>query len=418
MVYRRFPKLSVVLWVLFLVGFLIAAAETALRLAGNIPGVIRTWVDFADTNELTSSSGSYTVDSFGIMSFSSSFRKLIQNTPNQNPGIIKRLLFKRQVESNVYELVEQYRYRVYDNEAFFKFFEDVGQMDDDYFKALGTYCKQPINSDGFRSVEFKPYAGKRKKILLLGDSFTYGCNAEPLTESFYDQMLMDTSLIIYNSGIIATDPVQYLSVLNKYGTRLNPDVVVVNFFWGNDLMPYPRQAVPYQYAMYPQKESMVNAAPFGSYLSFSQANKVAKLSCVIPNQKSNAYNAIMAKTVITTRFWLLINKLINNGVVEEDEELKSYSQHGLIVDETTNTKVVINQIKSVCANLHCQCIFAVIPDYCNNQKTDIQAQCDGIFGLNAYVIPPAQANWYNCSNGHFNNNGHHLYAKFLLQHIK
>jgi len=100
----------------------------------------------------------------------------------------------------------------------------------------------PLNSQGFNDAEFsasKP-AG-RYRIVALGDSFAFG--ATPYPHNFLT-LLEDglrrsgRDMEVYNLGIARTDLAQYLEVLENEGLRLNPDMVLVNLFVGNDLTDY------------------------------------------------------------------------------------------------------------------------------------------------------------------------------------
>jgi hypothetical protein len=97
-----------------------------------------------------------------------------------------------------------------------------------------------INSLGFRDDEItmdKPENTKR--ILVLGDSFTFGMGVahediftEVLEENLNNE---DINYEVINAGSIGyTIDNQYL-LLKEKGLDLNPDVVIVAFFTGNDV---------------------------------------------------------------------------------------------------------------------------------------------------------------------------------------
>ena len=104
-----------------------------------------------------------------------------------------------------------------------------------------------INSHGFRdennTVE-KP--GKTKRILALGDSFTFGIKAEQewlFTEQLEDMLNAKDGDSIYeviNAGTIGyTTDNEYLLLKNK-GLQFDPDMVIVFFFIGNDITEFRR----------------------------------------------------------------------------------------------------------------------------------------------------------------------------------
>jgi hypothetical protein len=93
-----------------------------------------------------------------------------------------------------------------------------------------------LNSKGFRDQEFSPKDGSRFRIIAVGDSFAFGIvpyqyNFLTVLEERLNQRLPTE---IYNLGIPAIGPKDYLSVLVHEGLALQPDLVLVSFFVGND----------------------------------------------------------------------------------------------------------------------------------------------------------------------------------------
>jgi hypothetical protein len=94
------------------------------------------------------------------------------------------------------------------------------------------------NSRGFYDSE---HSKERKsgefRILSLGDSFTFG--VVPREDNF--NSILEKKLIrdgyeveVINMGIPATAPRQYLHLLQSEGKLFQPNLVLVNFFTGND----------------------------------------------------------------------------------------------------------------------------------------------------------------------------------------
>jgi lysophospholipase L1-like esterase len=95
-----------------------------------------------------------------------------------------------------------------------------------------------VNSDGFRSPEFfnDPASGRQKlTVVILGDSFTWGASASPISESFPD-VLRKAGYRVHNLGIPGIGPRQYRRMADEYLPRLKPDVVVVALYLGNDFL--------------------------------------------------------------------------------------------------------------------------------------------------------------------------------------
>jgi len=110
----------------------------------------------------------------------------------------------------------------------------------------GRFVKQEFeieihtNSLGLRDEE---YHGKRPNgfnVLALGDSFTWGAYGTELNETFVkilEKRLDEDSNRNYqviNAGVPGYGTDQQLDYLKSYGSQFKPDVVLLNFFVGND----------------------------------------------------------------------------------------------------------------------------------------------------------------------------------------
>ena len=111
-----------------------------------------------------------------------------------------------------------------------------------------------LNSKGFKDVEFtKEKQAGVHRIVALGDSFAYGVvpyqhNYLTLLEERLNHAARKTEVI--NMGIVSTGPSDYLALLAAEGLELQPDMVLVSFFIGNDFErdKKPRSLCSYSYA--------------------------------------------------------------------------------------------------------------------------------------------------------------------------
>jgi len=99
-----------------------------------------------------------------------------------------------------------------------------------------------INSHGYRGPEFDPRDPEGLRILVLGDSFTFGhgCTAEECYVSVLGRALEDSlgpgAAEVINAGYVSCYyPDSYYTYLRRKGAALSPDLVVVGFFLGNDV---------------------------------------------------------------------------------------------------------------------------------------------------------------------------------------
>jgi hypothetical protein len=93
------------------------------------------------------------------------------------------------------------------------------------------------NSHGFRDREYPPKASSLR-ILGLGDSFTFGFGVEE-GETFLalvEGALREGAVEVINAGLVGGGPESAARLLEVEGPRLGPDLVVLGFYAGNDLL--------------------------------------------------------------------------------------------------------------------------------------------------------------------------------------
>ncbi len=97
----------------------------------------------------------------------------------------------------------------------------------------------PLNSGGFKDEEFGPKKDNTFRIVGLGDSFTFGVTPYPqnfltITEKIINERSAGRKTEIYNMGIPSIGPREELTLLTDEALSWNPDLVLINFFVGND----------------------------------------------------------------------------------------------------------------------------------------------------------------------------------------
>ena len=118
-------------------------------------------------------------------------------------------------------------------------------------KPLGPDYDTKLNSGGFKDVEFTTQKDPGVcRIVAIGDSFPFGVvpyryNYLTLLEKQLNRPTRRFEVI--NMGIPGTCPHDYLSLLLREGLALKPDMVILNFFMGNDFIdnPSPRRWYAY-----------------------------------------------------------------------------------------------------------------------------------------------------------------------------
>lgn len=109
------------------------------------------------------------------------------------------------------------------------------------------YLHPEIMNDPVLGVRIRPYSaghdswGYRNKsvpekadIVAIGDSQTYGVSAR--SRSAWPSLLQEmTGKTVYNLSLPGYDPVDYYYLMQTEAFRLNPSVIIVGFYLGNDL---------------------------------------------------------------------------------------------------------------------------------------------------------------------------------------
>ncbi|MCB9225536.1 MAG: SGNH/GDSL hydrolase family protein [Chitinophagales bacterium] len=265
-----------------------------------------------------------------------------------------------------------------------------------------------VNKQGFRSnytftttyIDSLKQLGK--VIMFVGDSHTEGMWAEPIDSSFVDLIDQREDAFSLNFGISGTDPLQYKLIAQKYLLKIKPDMVILNFFMGNDIQYYKRILEPFHPVYYDTNAGNIMAFQNGiEYHTAETAyNNVLKQMYLIP---TNFNQKIVAKSSVLTQVWKVGVKLgfsSCSNSVPHAEPLKS---------PACNEE--IEQIIQICKENNSKFELIVIPDYLY-AKTKVE-EFPHLFENIDYVYSPIPKKYYNMNDGHFNDIGHEEYALFL-----
>lgn len=397
---------------LLLLAVLLPAIEIILRNSGSLPGLIVDAPPFlAETDSLILFQD-YTADESGIMKFSESGRLFVkrklahENPPDSNNYNILKVLANHFIMFNK---------NIIDN-AFSKFIGSLKKKDhpDEVEQAYIDYCSSPVNSDGFRSIEFCNYNTGKVKVMLLGDSHTFGAEASNLTSSFSDELATE-GYVVFNTGIVNTDPAQYLAVARKYVPRIKPDIVILNFCFDNDIVYHKREVKPYQMMFFHTNLTNISACPYGEYLSTPQESyEYIMKECYIPNQDISTLNKLCAKSVIATRLWIAVRRI---GFLTS----YPYSDTTVLKRSLTNSgepvvDYYIEEVKKVCDQNEAAFILAGIPD--GDDPDKLPQNIPGLFEKFTCHIANLTSDDWAPGRVHMNDMGHTKYASFLQQLIE
>lgn len=427
--FERNPKKTIFTFVFVCILVLLVATEVILRKVGHRPGFYNDNKYLVEVDSIRVFSG-YDADESGIMKVSEAGRQYLDSIIDVWPkgpdtNFYRELTSVMDQEWALKSLAIDYCQLMPKTTYSNQFLDWAAQLEaepadslGDFEEAVLDYYHMPINANGFRSIEFKQYRGNRKKVMLIGDSFTWGLSAKPITSCFADQLLMD-GYVVYNMGVVGVDPAQYMAIADKYIPELKPDILIVNYFMGNDVMFHYREPRPYQMPIYPTNAGWLMADRLIDYMTPEEAYRYIQTQKIIPDQDKKWFNSFMAQTVIGSRSWLILQKL--KMVPNSSDEF--LAQHDAYWTEERFTNVVgevyFQKIEEIAQQNNCEYIFTMIEDkpVCNPYLYSIQPE--QIFKEVPFAIcTDLKDEHYNpCPDGHLNNEGHKVFADFLQNKI-
>lgn len=280
------------------------------------------------------------------------------------------------------------------------------QKMDCFDSLLVAYFNQPINADGFYSIPFDANCTDRKRILLLGDSFTWGHSTIDKTSSFANTLLA-RGYLVFNTGISGTDPAQYRKILETYIDELEPDIVIVNFYIGNDVEYFERVPTKETPILYNTNAGNLNTFQYGvQYSGLEQTYEMVLKHMSIP--QTNLRNRIASKTALGTLIW---------DVAVKRRILHPHFEDMLPVPDTPFCNREIERIQGLCESKGIDFILSVIPNLNGNKLEGVETVPNLFRGLE-YQTPQMTTDMYVQTDGHFNESGHLFYANFIENLIR
>ncbi|NQU67405.1 MAG: SGNH/GDSL hydrolase family protein [Candidatus Marinimicrobia bacterium] len=385
----------------------LTVAEVALRLIGWMPGQVKYSQWFHPVNSLHLVDG-FTTDTNGIFKVDTSIAHIVGKICKSSPDILNSSTFNS-VEQNIIPEV----WLVYNNTNTGKNeFQNrirgikTGQLKDCFDSTLIHYQNNPINDDGFYSIPFSTHCGNRTKVLLLGDSFTWGHSSLDKTGSF-SNILLARDYIVYNTGVSGADVAQYKRILETYFEQIDPDVVVVNFYMGNDVEYFHR---------IPQQDSPIlyntNAGNLYSFQYGVQYSTMESTYAMVVHHMNipevTVLNRMAASTAMGTIVW---NYLVQIGVYDPQFE------NVLDRPEIPYCNNELEWMLEFCNRNKTQFILSVIPNL-NKGNLDGASTIPHLFDGIPYNAPDMSPELYKQDDLHFNEKGHLFYANYLEKLIE
>lgn len=405
---------------LFVLFLLLLFLEFALFVMGFSPGILSKRKYLKMVEQISLFEG-YKSDEAGITSISADAENYLENyirNGKELPLWMESLQLKHNKRNKTPYIIGRDYVDIADNRIgneFAVFIQQLKKKDkpDETDIAYLNYVKHPVNEDGFRSIDFKNFHTDKKKILLLGDSFTWGHHTKNKTDSFAD-VLSARGFIVYNSGITGADIPQYYAVAKKYLCRVMPDYVIVNVFLGNDIAEFDRKPLPYTPVFFTTNAGLLYSCPHGKYFTDAQTayDFIIKESS-IPHQDDNLLNFLFAQTRITTILW---RGLSAKGIVDNsaDEAVSAYwKEVSSLRKGYSINREYLEQIRQLCEDVNACMIVSVIPEM-NNIAVPASEISKKLDTFEFRKIDNLTQSDYFGRNEHFSEQGHRKYAAYLI----
>lgn len=264
---------------------------------------------------------------------------------------------------------------------------------------------EKINEFGFRDWQL----GGGQRLLLLGDSFTWGTGASKHKLS-YASLLAVNDYTIFNTGVPGVAPNQYATIAERYVGELNPDKVLVFIYAGNDLYGASDPLIPNHPRWW--------VTTHGWYSAFDSANNPLSFEDMLRSYSFdvNPIYGLGRKSALLT-----LTKAVMYDVYHEIKSLAPKesgasefegSVHGTLLTQLMNIKIVS---ESNGAELY---VF-FIPDLgkgCSGEQ--IQLNDFKVFDGQLILLETAEEDYHPAPNCHFNDSGHLKTYQQILRAIK
>jgi len=396
--------------------------EISLRLFGNDPGVFRDYNGFSKVDELIVYKN-YENDDNGIYKFSPTITNSLQKN-------LKTQWFKKDKQSlnfsrnkdvsfftdSLYQVI--YDFKSMEDSPFSLFVNKIKEKEvySSEDSLIIKYVNTPFNQEVFRCIPMQEIKTKKKKVLLLGDSFTFGLSALPIHNSFADYLL-SKDFLVYNTGIAGVDPAQYFAITDKYLPKILPDVVVLNFCINNDLMLFDRELDKNKPHEHLTNAGFLYSNPEGSYLSPKDAYEYYLNFICIPIQNNLMKDFFYRKTAVGTKIWSVFFNLNIYSIPDFEKYLEA--QRIAETNKIEITKKYLLLVQKLCQDNNVPILFCLIPDVKYHKNDEFVKIIDQdvlkLFENIDYYYPNnfTSKDFVGGGNYHFNNDGSKKYGEFL-----
>jgi hypothetical protein len=302
----------------------------------------------------------------------------------------------------------------------------TGKSDLDYFKNEIWYYNRLkiVNNEGYHDRDDfteKTTANDSLKVLVAGDSFTWGASAD-VDSSYVDVFENDIKKvypsIVWNTGVPGTGTNHALFTTKKYLPLQKSNFVILGFYVGNDftdnLIPFDEMVFTKEASCYKLYDYDKNFKPF----KISKREAFKKATGSYPMEELNFLQKILIRSRFISFAGDMKDKLVNR---------LSGNKKRTIEQEYKMTGSYLKQLNDYTRENNAELIVFVIPtSFDIKEKGEYYLKAIKLLNELSIKYVESTASFSNKDyvneGGHWINKGHikagHSLSKYLLDYIK
>jgi lysophospholipase L1-like esterase len=288
-----------------------------------------------------------------------------------------------------------------------------------------------INDWGFRDdAPLPPELTQGKhRVMFLGDSFVEGYGIDVFDRATNMIKNLDTTVVVYNFGVVGYSTDQELLVLKSFGPRIKPDVVVL-FFCMNDLL---NNTSNFNYGLSKPRYTLDQTG--GLVLQNVPVPKRPALTSMVLWAKDNLatghYTFNLLNRLTFFHYWIFPGpEGIMDSVIYKPDSLRLYAESS---PPREMTRFLLKELKAECERQHAELlIFGTVDGYevaafqdCAPEVQRIVLQWARDLGIKAFDLCPlfhkefskTHTNFFAGDRYHWNAAGNRLVAQAVLEKL-
>jgi hypothetical protein len=257
----------------------------------------------------------------------------------------------------------------------------------------------------------------KKIVMAIGDSYLDGCCSDSMANSFAGYLSNKKQYAFLNYGIAGADPVQYKLIVEHLASEIKPDLIVIHFYFGNDILTYDRTPKPFIPLCYiPIHGPWLNseppyriAPPNYALKDFNSAIEFYQSWYTLRGKERSGFLKFMGNSILFSKLYLGI-----------EYKMKTFWNRKNLYEppkEPTFTYKHLKFIETYCKQNGTQLLIVGIPSPVDvRKKTDLRTTYHYCFNEIPWTYPTIMdKNDYDGKTiaNHFNNKGHKKFAAYL-----